>query len=82
MNGTYGSWERWFAWHPVRTEEHGWRWLCTVERALYYYPSHLTDAPPPHLYPSYLTDIPSPYWCYRPTPNNRRETETPNERPN
>lgn len=24
--------ERWFAWHPVRLERGGWRWLTTVER--------------------------------------------------
>lgn len=29
---TYGPWHRWFAWHPVRTNWHGWRWLTTVER--------------------------------------------------
>lgn len=28
----YGPWHRWFAWHPVRTDWHGWRWLVTVER--------------------------------------------------
>ena len=28
----YGPWHDWFAWHPVRTLWHGWRWLCTVER--------------------------------------------------
>ncbi len=20
-----GPWQRWFAWYPVRTEQHGWR---------------------------------------------------------
>ena len=29
---TYGPWHRWFAWHPVRTDWHGWRWLTTVYR--------------------------------------------------
>lgn len=57
-----GPWERWFAWHPVRTQQHGWRWLRTVERA----PHH-----PGPLYPC----APDPYWVYRPTPNNRHETE-------
>lgn len=28
----YGPWHLWFAWHPVRTDQHGWRWLRTVER--------------------------------------------------
>lgn len=23
---------RWFAWRPVRTERHGWRWLVFVSR--------------------------------------------------
>ena len=62
MSSTYGPWQRWFAWYPVRTEQHGWRWLRTVERALHYYPPYLTYVPPS-------------YWCYRPTPNNRHETE-------
>lgn len=25
-------WHPWFAWHPVRTDWHGWRWLVTIER--------------------------------------------------
>ena len=29
---TIGPWHRWFAWHPVETEQHGWRWFRTVER--------------------------------------------------
>lgn len=62
MSKRYGPWQRWFAWYPVRTEQHGWRWLRTVERALYY---------PDPLIPF----APSPFWCYRPTPNNRHETE-------
>ena len=49
---SYGPWERWFAWHPVRTERHGWRWLRTVERA----PHH-----PGPLYPC----APDPHWVYR-----------------
>lgn len=28
----HGPWHRWFAWHPVNTFTHGWRWLCVVER--------------------------------------------------
>ena len=28
----YGPWHLWFAWHPVWTYHHGWRWLRTVER--------------------------------------------------
>ena len=28
----YGPWHRWFAWRPVKTDWHGWRWLTTVER--------------------------------------------------
>lgn len=31
---TTGPWHHWFAWRPVRTEQHGWRWLRTVEVAL------------------------------------------------
>jgi hypothetical protein len=23
---------RWFAWRPVNTLTHGWRWLCWIER--------------------------------------------------
>lgn len=29
---TYGPWHNWFAWHPVRTRQHGWRWLQPLER--------------------------------------------------
>lgn len=25
-------WHEWFAWHPVRTNHHGWKWLRTVYR--------------------------------------------------
>lgn len=28
----HGPWHPWFAWRPVRTHWHGWRWLVTVER--------------------------------------------------
>ena len=58
---TYGPWHRWFAWYPVRTRQHGWRWLRTVERALHY--------PPDNHYHNYFHVV------YRPTPNNRHETE-------
>ena len=46
MSATYGPWQRWFAWYPVRTEQHGWRWLRTVERALHY-PPDIPFAPDP-----------------------------------
>ena len=59
MIGAVGPWHRWFAWYPVRTEEHGWRWLRTVERAKFYPP----DVP----------FAPSPCWIYRPTPGNRHD---------
>jgi hypothetical protein len=26
------DWFQWFAWHPVNTEDRGWRWLCWVWR--------------------------------------------------
>lgn len=29
---TYGPAFRWFAWHPVDTEDRGWRWLRMVWR--------------------------------------------------
>ena len=47
-----GSWRRWFAWYPVKTQKHGWRWLCTVERAMYA--------------PTYAPYALSPFWVYRP----------------
>lgn len=25
-------WHKWFAWHPVRTNYHGWKWLRKVYR--------------------------------------------------
>ena len=28
----YGPWHLGFAWHPIQTRYHGWRWLRTVER--------------------------------------------------
>ena len=34
MSATHATtpWMPWFAWHPVDTLTHGWRWLCWVER--------------------------------------------------
>lgn len=64
MSSTYGPWQYWFAWYPVRTEQHGWRWLRTVERRRYY--------PDPMLTP--LIGAQSS-WEYQPTPSNRHETE-------
>ncbi|MGJ4084341.1 hypothetical protein [Corynebacterium macclintockiae] len=55
-----GPWHRWFAWRPVRTEQHGWRWLRTVERRQLTGPT--------------FSPMDSPYlWKYRPTPNDRKE---------
>lgn len=28
----YGPYHRWFAWRPVDTLWHGWKWLCFVQR--------------------------------------------------
>ena len=57
-----GPWQRWFAWHPVRTRQHGWRWLRTVERRQITGPT--------------FTPYEKPYlWEYRPTKDNRHETE-------
>ena len=64
MSSTYGPWQRWFAWRPVETRNHGWRWLRTVERRRHY--------PDPMLPPLIGAQ---PGWEYRPTPNNRHETE-------
>ena len=27
-----GPWHDWFAWYPVDTVTHGWKWLRTVQR--------------------------------------------------
>lgn len=62
MTASYGPWQRWFAWYPVRTEQHGWRWLRTVERRQLTGPT-FSPYDSPHL------------WVYSPTPNNRHETE-------
>ena len=61
-----GPWQRWFAWHPIRTRKHGWRWLRTVERRQITGPT-FTPYEKPHL------------WEYRPTKDNRHETETTND---
>ena len=38
---TIGPWHRWFAWRPVLTEQHGWRWLRVVALALLAAANHL-----------------------------------------
>ena len=60
MADAYGPWHRWFAWYPVRTEQHGWRWLRTVERRQLTGPT-FSPYDSPHL------------WFYRPTPNDRKD---------
>lgn len=32
---TYGPWHDWYAWRPVRTLWHGWRWLMPVRRRMW-----------------------------------------------
>lgn len=27
-----GPWHDWFAWYPVDTVTHGWKWMVTLER--------------------------------------------------
>lgn len=58
----YGPWHDWFAWRPVKTRQHGWRWLTTVRRALHY--------------PADIPHAPDPYWVYKPRANDTREEET------
>lgn len=82
---TYGPWHRWFAWFPVRTLQHGWRWLRQVER-------RQVDPAPVPIYtrrtePFSWYHRPEPKrevmgylkrpssWQYRPTPGDRREVE-------
>lgn len=60
MRGSYGPWHRWYAWRPVQTEQHGWRWLRTVQRARYYFPDWLHGAP-------------GPIWVYQPLNTDRRQ---------
>lgn len=31
------QWHRWFAWHPVKVEDHDCRWFEVVERQRIYY---------------------------------------------
>ena len=61
---TYGPWHRWFAWHPVRTEQHGWRWLRTVERRRHYPAATL----PPLIGAQ-------PGWEYKPTTNQTTQKD-------
>lgn len=35
FGGTFGPWHEWFAWFPVDTKWHGWKWLTKVERRRY-----------------------------------------------
>lgn len=35
------GWTLWWAWHPVRTWDFRWRWLCCVERRLLHLKPHL-----------------------------------------
>lgn len=44
---------RWFAWYPIRTWDHRWRWLCWVERRLLHKKPNL-DGP-----------MGTPWWQYR-----------------
>lgn len=39
-----GPWFRWFAWHPTKTVDRGWRWLRPVWRRRYQTKPHL-DGP-------------------------------------
>lgn len=63
MDVLHGPWQCWFAWHPVCTRNHGWRWLRIVERRKRY--------PDPILPPLIGAQ---PGWEYQPTSNNRKET--------
>lgn len=47
------SYTAWFAWHPIRTWDYRWRWLCWVERRLMHKKPHL-DGP-----------ICNPWWQHR-----------------
>ena len=46
----YGAKHDWFAWHPVKTQQHGWKWLTKLTR----YKCHV-DVP----------GSPT-FWCYEP----------------
>ena len=41
MFSRHGPWHRWFAWHPVNTTLHGWRWMRFVLRRRAWKPLHL-----------------------------------------
>ena len=47
------GWTAWFAWFPVRTWDHRWRWLCMVERRLLQLKPYLDGGPP------------GPWWQHR-----------------
>lgn len=36
MSSTFGPAHRWFAWHPVNTDDQGWKWLQFVWRRRQY----------------------------------------------
>jgi hypothetical protein len=36
-----GPWFKWFAWHPTKTTDRGWRWLRPVWRRRYQTHSYL-----------------------------------------
>ena len=52
-----GPWHRWFAWHPVYTQDRGWTWLRLVERQRYHLKAHLDEGRGP-----------SAWWFYRRAP--------------
>lgn len=58
---SYGPWHVWFAWYPVNTEQHGWRWLKYVQRAKHY--------------PADVPCAPDPSWRYRPLPTDTIEVD-------
>ena len=37
-----GPWFEWFAWHPVKTTDRGWRWLRPVWRRRWQTKRHLS----------------------------------------
>lgn len=42
-----GPWHIWFAWHPVRTRSHGWKWLTYVYRRQLWTPQITGHSPDP-----------------------------------
>lgn len=40
-------WHIWFAWHPVRTRSHGWKWLTYVYRRQLWTPQIPGHGPDP-----------------------------------